>query len=622
MSDYADCYNVLGITSGADRTAVRRAYAQLAKIHRPDNDPIKFQQLRFAYERALALLEVPQTESIGDKPSQDQPSLKASTQDVFSPHPQADFSAVSWPEFLSGKHFSNYAKPDFSKQRADIAKFKATISQQIQFGHEAQEIQNTAQAMLSSDALESIEMRLDVEQWLINLGSNERAIPSNFFLWIAEKTGLLEDIHASNQTPEKQAFLAKLADLQSIERVKNIAATDRKSIESMILNGAGYIQLIRHVFKIRSGLAESERHRFDALIQWLETQRDVHGSLIDEPTVTRWRKLHSLPVVATLTKLTTITPTTSLVVLAVVLASMIDMLPKTFSVVRSAVWIFLIVASFPLLNLTTKLVNKTAQTTRSFVGNLNTPAFGLVEIGLALCSLACLSFYKTHPFIVFYLGLTLAFLTLVQGRINGILADHAAIGFSKIWAVALSFLLLMWLCYVGVGGLANFQHPLGFPGMIPALFSAGAALYCVFWPTAAISRDNHQQLYLRGKRLKHPKAIWLWLVVFYLNLSGLSASFVGPANSSASMAAITNLWLFYLTISVIGTQAIKQSNAVLVYLFFLSFGAGFMEGNAGGVLPGSFAISIINCATVVMAIWQTYTAPWLRAKNWVKPKSG
>ena len=55
MSDVIeDCWSVLALAPGADERSIRRQYARLLKVHRPDEDPEAFQRLREAYEQALA----------------------------------------------------------------------------------------------------------------------------------------------------------------------------------------------------------------------------------------------------------------------------------------------------------------------------------------------------------------------------------------------------------------------------------------------------------------------------------------------------------------------------------------------------------------------------------------
>ncbi|MDD0844470.1 hypothetical protein [Pseudomonas sp. Gutcm_11s] len=50
-----NCWNILGIRADADERTIKRSYAALLKVHRPDEDLDAFQRLREAYEQALGL---------------------------------------------------------------------------------------------------------------------------------------------------------------------------------------------------------------------------------------------------------------------------------------------------------------------------------------------------------------------------------------------------------------------------------------------------------------------------------------------------------------------------------------------------------------------------------------
>ncbi len=49
-----NCWAILGLEADADSRSIKRQYATLLKVHRPDEDPSGFQRLREAYEQALA----------------------------------------------------------------------------------------------------------------------------------------------------------------------------------------------------------------------------------------------------------------------------------------------------------------------------------------------------------------------------------------------------------------------------------------------------------------------------------------------------------------------------------------------------------------------------------------
>lgn len=48
-----DCWSVLELNNDADERSIKRQYARLLKVNRPDEDPVAFQNLRDAYEEAL-----------------------------------------------------------------------------------------------------------------------------------------------------------------------------------------------------------------------------------------------------------------------------------------------------------------------------------------------------------------------------------------------------------------------------------------------------------------------------------------------------------------------------------------------------------------------------------------
>lgn len=50
-----NCWTILGLRADADERAIKRSYAALLKVHRPDEDLDAFQRLREAYEQALAI---------------------------------------------------------------------------------------------------------------------------------------------------------------------------------------------------------------------------------------------------------------------------------------------------------------------------------------------------------------------------------------------------------------------------------------------------------------------------------------------------------------------------------------------------------------------------------------
>ncbi|MBA7846736.1 J domain-containing protein [Klebsiella sp. RHBSTW-00484] len=48
------CWEILGLTPGAEPREIKRRFAQLVKVTRPEDDPQAYQRLRNAYESALS----------------------------------------------------------------------------------------------------------------------------------------------------------------------------------------------------------------------------------------------------------------------------------------------------------------------------------------------------------------------------------------------------------------------------------------------------------------------------------------------------------------------------------------------------------------------------------------
>ena len=56
MQPTLDCWKYLDLPADSDERTLKRQYARLLKVTRPDDDPVAFQRLREAYEQALQLL--------------------------------------------------------------------------------------------------------------------------------------------------------------------------------------------------------------------------------------------------------------------------------------------------------------------------------------------------------------------------------------------------------------------------------------------------------------------------------------------------------------------------------------------------------------------------------------
>src|SRR5688500_2495951 len=85
-----DPFEVLGIAPTDDEREIKRAYARLIKVHRPDRDPTGFERVHRAYEAALGTSErawetPPPVRTIDDSPTDAQAPAPASCPDPTMP---------------------------------------------------------------------------------------------------------------------------------------------------------------------------------------------------------------------------------------------------------------------------------------------------------------------------------------------------------------------------------------------------------------------------------------------------------------------------------------------------------------------------------------------------------
>lgn len=96
-----DCWSVLELPDDADARTIKRSYARLLKIFRPDEDPEGFQRLREAYEKALAVAQW-RAEYAAEE-------LEVATADVVEQPNHADLQA--WSDVLDVRPLSLQSPP-------------------------------------------------------------------------------------------------------------------------------------------------------------------------------------------------------------------------------------------------------------------------------------------------------------------------------------------------------------------------------------------------------------------------------------------------------------------------------------------------------------------------------
>lgn len=134
---------VLGLKPGADRNAIRRAYARLLKSTNPEDDPEGFMRLREAHDAALNQLQWRQQWPDEDEAEPVPPEI--------APNPT--------PESADDRQFAGEQDDLLARQEALVIA--------IQAGPEGQRA--AFDALLAAPALDSVAARASVENWLAGL---------------------------------------------------------------------------------------------------------------------------------------------------------------------------------------------------------------------------------------------------------------------------------------------------------------------------------------------------------------------------------------------------------------------------------------------------------------------
>lgn len=138
---------VLGLKPGADRDAIRRAYARLLKSTNPEDDPEGFMWLREAHDAALNQL----------KWRQQWPDADEAEPAPAEPAPEPPPAAAPEP----------VEDPAFAGEQDDLLARQEALVMAIQAGPEGQRA--AFDALLAAPAMDGVATRASVEHWLAGL---------------------------------------------------------------------------------------------------------------------------------------------------------------------------------------------------------------------------------------------------------------------------------------------------------------------------------------------------------------------------------------------------------------------------------------------------------------------
>lgn len=246
-----DTWEVLGLEADADERAIKRAYARLLKVHRPDEDAEAFQRLREAYESALAQARW-RAEYENDEDSDAARPLLAEAALVHeeAPPPASLPATAVQADYLLG----TVPEPEISM---------TLIRQWLEAGRERQLMEVlpgllNSEALLSFDRRQHFEERLlalleDSEHWspalferiseLLGWDDARGYLPCEFWRWerlldrcmaVAELEGLRRDLDSQRPNRALSFVFSELSDTRRRRLADNLLDDEWQHCEQVV----------------------------------------------------------------------------------------------------------------------------------------------------------------------------------------------------------------------------------------------------------------------------------------------------------------------------------------------------------------------------------------------------
>jgi len=308
---------VLGVEEGADEKTIRRAYAKLAKQHRPDTDPERFATIRDAYD---ALLNDVQEEYFDELELPIAPDLTSSTGSTPLPprHSSPEFYE-DWGD--GGQGYRDSEEPDEQSEHSDDAQDSdddwadSTAWQDDESTHEPEPDINPLQSLedevveaiklvrpgrietedavvLSADRYLSAatdlshDMRRHVERFLFGACIGNYYVPHALRQRVAEYSGLVDSIVAEDKLAYwEQEFVQRFDESEVLEEFLQKAASRRNHLEHTMVHGARWDQVL--MFR----LDEKSVRTVNRWMSWTDAVVGEESGII-HPTVHKlWRQL-------------------------------------------------------------------------------------------------------------------------------------------------------------------------------------------------------------------------------------------------------------------------------------------------------------------------------------------
>lgn len=129
------CWEILGLTPGAEQREIKRRFAQLVKVNRPEDDPQAYQRLRNAYEAALNWEEeddvFPDEEEHTER---DNINIRQDLADIPQPQirthrraPGAVSASLTWQNVLERLFLANEKLPENAQKQLESALYELEL---------------------------------------------------------------------------------------------------------------------------------------------------------------------------------------------------------------------------------------------------------------------------------------------------------------------------------------------------------------------------------------------------------------------------------------------------------------------------------------------------------------
>lgn len=180
-------WQLLGLDTGADERAIKRAYARLLKVHRPDEDADAFQQLREAYEAALE--ETRWREQW--EAEEDDYEVVTDTSVAAAVAQDSQLAATFAPVEAAAPEPLQVAQADFTEYLTEVAEPDVSLEQVYQWFAEAEEDQllQAFPGLLASEWLQSFDRRQWFEEQVLRCFETYQNWSADFFDQIAALMG-------------------------------------------------------------------------------------------------------------------------------------------------------------------------------------------------------------------------------------------------------------------------------------------------------------------------------------------------------------------------------------------------------------------------------------------------